>query len=415
MTTKHTEIARLLKEGRSQNEVAIALHCSKRDVSKVAKMIRELQVGGDTIASLDEETIRHMVSPPKERVSIYIQPDFENLAKELSKRGVTRKLLWYEYTNTTVEDGKALYQYSQFCHEMDRYLAKNKASARINHIPGRVCYIDWAGDCLALKSRTTGRDIKVYLFVACLPYSGYFYVEGFLDLTQRSWIAGHIHAFEFFGGITQILTPDQCATATNRTPIYATQINATYLEYAEYCQTAVIPARRNRPKDKAMVESAVGLTERWIIAPLRNQTFFSLDELQEVISEKNEELNEQPFQVREGSRASEFFDEEKSCLKELPPQRYEISEWKKAKVAPDYHIQADYMRYSVDYRLIGQQVEVRITNTRIDIYTKGRALAASHSRLYGRKAQFSTLPEHMPPNHVYGDSPYSPERFRRWV
>ena len=415
MATKHTEIARLLEEGRSQNEVVVALRCSKRDVSKVAKMIKELQMGSDTIAALDEETIRHMVSPPKERVSIYIQPDFENLAKELSKRGVTRKLLWYEYTNTTVAEGKALYQYSQFCHEFDRWLAKNKATARLVHIPGRVCYIDWAGDTLALKDRVTGRDIKVYLFVACLPYSGYFYVEGFLDLTQRSWIAGHIHAFEFFGGVPQILTPDQCTTATNRTPIYVTQINATYLEFAEYCKTAVIPARRRHPRDKAMVESAVGLAERWIIALLRNQTFFTLDELKEVVSEKNAELNEQPFQVKEGSRASEFFGEEESCLKELPCQRYEISEWKKAKIAPDYHIQADYMRYSADYRLIGQQVEVRITDTRIDIYTKGRTLVASHNRLYGRKGQFSTLTEHMPPNHVYADSPYSPERFKRWA
>jgi transposase len=314
-----------------------------------------------------------------------------------------------------VPEGKALYQYSQFCHEFDKWLSSSKATAHLKHVAGRVTYIDWAGDTLVLKCRVTGRDIKVYLFVACLPYSGYFYVEGFLDLTQRSWIAGHIHAFEYFGGVSQILTPDNCATATDRTPIYVTQINSTYSEFAEHYQTAVIPTRVRRPTDKALVEFAVGLSQRWIIAPLRNQTFFSLDELQEIIAEKNEELNAQPFQVKEGSRASVFFEEEKSELKELPLTRYELAEWKTAKVAHDYHVQIDYMRYSVDYRLIKERVEVRVSDTKIDIYSKSRELIASHRRLFGRKGQFSTLTEHMPPNHIHADSSYSPERFRRWA
>ena len=268
---------------------------------------------------------------------------------------------------------------------------------------------------MAIKDRVTGRDIKVYLFVACLPYSGYFYVEGFLDMTQRAWLTGHAHAFEFFGGVSRVITPDNCATATDRGPTYVTQINSTYLEFAEHYQTAVIPARVRKPRDKAMVESAVGLAERWIIAPLRNQTFFSLDELQGVVSGLNEQLNSQPFQVREGSRASEFFDKERPELKDLPLQRFEASEWRTAKVAPDYHIQVDYMRYSVDYRLIKQQVDVRVTDTRVDVFTKGHEPFASHARLFGRKGQFSTLREHMPPNHAHGDSSYSPERFRRWA
>lgn len=415
MSTKRKEIARLILEGRSQNEVVAALHCSKRDVSAVAKAIKERGLNSNTIAGLNEEDFRQMVSPPKERASIYIQPDFENLAKELTKRGVTRKLLWYEYGNTTVPKGHALYQYSQFCHEFDKWLSVNKATARIKHVPGKVIYVDWAGDTLAIKDRVTGRDIKVYLFVACLPYSGYFYVEGFLDLTQSSWIAGHIHAFEYFGGVSQILVPDNCATATDRTPICITQINSTYSEFAEFYQTAVIPTRVRHPKDKAMAESAVGLCERWIIAPLRNQTFFDLGELQDVISEKNAKLNDQPFQVKDGSRSSVFFQEEQAELKDLPAERFEISEWKTAKVAPDYHVQVGYMRYSVDYRLIRQTVDVRISASRIDIYTKDRQLAASHVRLHGRKGQFSTQQEHMPPSHVFANSTYSPERFRRWA
>ena len=415
MSTKRKQIVRLLGEGRSQNEVVEALHCSKRDVAAVAKMIKETQMDGSTLAELTEDDIRQMVAPPKERESNYIQPDYEYLAKELPKRGVSRKLLWLEYTNTTTPEGGALYQYSYFCEEFEKFLNASKATAKLKHIPGKVVYIDWAGDTMAIKDRITGRNITVYLFVACLPYSGYFYVEGFTDTTQSSWIAGHIHAFEFFGGVPYVVTPDCCATATDRTPTFVTKINATYLEFTEFYLTAAIPTRIRHPRDKAHVEGAVGICERWIIAALRHQTFFSLDELNDVIFDIAEGLNAEPFQVKEDSRALLFFNEERDELKELPPERYEISEWKKAKVAHDYHVQVDYRRYSVDYHNIGCEVECRVTNTRVDIFDKSRNLLASHLRLYGRKGECQTLPEHMPPNHQYAESSYSPERFRRWA
>jgi len=415
MNTKRKEIVRLLGEGRSQNEITQALHCSKRDVAAIAKLIKETKMDGDTLTMLTEEDIRQMVAPPKEHVSSYIQPNFEYLAKELSKKGVTRKLLWLEYTNTTTQEDGALYQYSYFCEEFDKHLSASKATAKLKHKPGKVVYIDWAGDTMSVKDRVTGRDITVYLFVACLPYSGYFYVEGFFDTTQHSWIAGHIHAFEFFGGVPYVITPDNCATATDRTPAFVTKVNATYLEFSEFYSTAAIPTRIRRPKDKASVEGAVGICERWIIAALRNQTFFSLDELNSVIFDIAEGLNAEPFQVKEDSRALIFFNEEKDELKELPPERYEIAEWKKAKVAHDYHVQVDYRRYSVDYRHIGQEVECRVTNSRVDIFDKGRKLLASHPRIFGRKGDCQTQPSHMPPNHQHTESSYSPERFRRWA
>jgi transposase len=415
MSTRRKEIVRLLEEGRSQNEIAEALHCSKRDVSAIARMIREKGLGGATLAGLAEEDIRRMVAPPKERVSGYVQPDFERLAKELSKRGVTRKLLWHEYTSTAAPERGALYGYSYFCEEFEKWLSASTATARLRHVPGRAVYIDWAGDTMAIRDRVTGRDIKVYLFVACLPYSGFFYVEGFTDTTQRSWIAGHIHAFEHFGGVPWVITPDNCATATDRTPGHITKVNAVYSEFAEFYSTAAIPTRVRRPRDKAMVEGAVGICERWIVAALRNQVFFSLDELNDVISEISWRLNAEPYQVREGTRESVFLAEEKDELKELPTQRYEMAEWRTAKVAPDYHVQVDYMRYSVDYHCIKQTVECRVSDSRIDIFDKGRNLLASHARIYGRKGQYHTLPEHMPPNHRHAESSYSPERFRRWA
>jgi transposase len=414
MATKRKEIARLLLEGMSQRDICCAMHCSKRDVSAVAKMVKATGISKEALAELTEQDVRQLLSPTKQREEPYVQPDLERIASELKRPGVTRKLLWYEYGNTTLGDGQKLYSYQQFCKLVDRHLLITKATMHLTHEPGRVLYVDWAGDTLSVRDRVTGADNTVYLFVACLPYSGNFYVEGFLDTKQRSWLVGHMDAFEHFGGVPAMLVPDNCATAVDRTPIYLTVINSTYYDFAEHYQSAVVPTRSRRPRDKAMVEAAVGLVERWICAPLRDQVFFSLADLNEVIWDKADKLCAQPYQVRPGSRDSVFYEEEKEFLKPLAPSRFEIAEWKTAKVAHDYHVQADYMRYSVPYALIGQRLDVRLTTGKVEVFKDGE-LVASHYRKFGRKGQCGTLPEHMPPNHRYYLSSYSPERFRRWA
>lgn len=249
IAVKRKRIASLLQDGFSQNDVVRMLDCSKRDVSAMAKMLRETGISQEALANLTEGDIRQLLTQEVERDDDYVQPDWEYLAKELSHPHVTRKLLWLSYGNTTAPEGKSLYQYSQFCARLARHMTISGASARIIHSPGRSCYVDWAGATLAVRERILGKDITVYLFVACLPYSGYFYVEGFFDMTQRLWITAHINAFEFFGGITRVVTPDRCATAIDRTPIYVTQINEVYNEFIEYMGGAVLPARSDKPKD----------------------------------------------------------------------------------------------------------------------------------------------------------------------
>ena len=414
MATKRKEIIRLLQEGVSQSDICQALHCSKRDVSAAARMFKDTGITQEALAAMSEGDVRQLLSTKELREAHYVEPDLDQISKELKRPGVTRKLLWFEYGNTSTSGGLKLYSYQQFCKIVDRHLVTTKATMRLTHEPGRVIYVDWAGDTLAVRDRVTGTDSKVYLFVACLPHSGYFYVEGFFDVTQRSWLAAHMNTFEFFGGVPSILVPDCCATATDRSPIYMTVINSTYYDFAEHYQTAVVPARVRKPRDKAMVEAAVGLVERWICAPLRDQVFFSLAELNEAIWAKMDAILAQPFQVREGSRESVFFEEERASLKPLAPTRFELAEWKKAKVGHDYHVQADYMRYSVPYQLIGEQLDVRLTTMRVELFKGGEQVTA-HPRQYGRKGQCKTLPEHMPPNHRHHLSSYSPERFRRWA
>jgi hypothetical protein len=200
----------------------------------------------------------------------------------------------------------------------------------------------------------------------------------------------------------------------DRSPIYTTKINDSYLAFTEHYNTAIVPARVRKPQDKAVVEGSVGICEKWVIAALRNQTFFSLAELNEAVSEKVAWINERPFKEKDGCRQSLFFDEEKGELKDLPSARYEHFSMKKLKVGHDYHVQVDYMRYSVDYHFIKQTVDIRITDHTVKIYHAG-TLIAEHERVWGRKGQYVTRTEHMPPNHQHYDSSWSPERFMKWA
>lgn len=414
MALNRKRIIEMLKEGYSYSEICAVQNCSRRDIAQLARGLRDMDIGTDALAALSEEELRQLMAPSSKREDNYVKPDLDYICRELKRPKVTRKLLWYEYGNTTVAEGMQLYQYSQFCKLIESHLAKEGATMHIKHTAARCTFVDWAGEVLYCKDRITGSDMKVYLFVASLPYSSYFFAEGFFDLSQRSWLLAHEHAFEFFGGVSHILVPDQCSTATDRTPIYVTKINDTYQNFAEHYSTAVVPARRRRPRDKSVVEGAVSISEQWIIASLRNQVFFSLAELNEAILEKVNWLNERPFKERDGSRLSIYETEEKHLLKALPPARYEHFEMRQAKVSPDYHVQVDYMRYSVDYNLIKKTVDVRVSDNRVRIYHAG-VLVSEHVRLYGRKGQFSTILEHMPPNHQHYDSAWSWERFTKWA
>ncbi len=408
------DIMRLLAKGVSQNEIAKNAHCSKRTVSMVAKAMRENGITEEDLPDRDEASIRQEYFPRKIRESGYREPDFEGIAKRLSKNTkLTLKYLWFDYSNCITEDGK-LYSYSQFCKRYSDYCKKHGVVARMAYEAGKILYIDWAGDVGWIVSKTTGRKSKVYLFVVCLPYSGYLYIEGFADTKQRSWLTGHIHAFEYFGGVPKLLVPDNCATATDRGPVHTTKINDTYFEFADHYGCAVFPARIRRPRDKGLVEASVDLAEKWVLAPLSEDTFYTLDEFNAAVADRLEWLNGRAFQQKEGSRASNFAQGEREHLIALPDRRYEMFEWRRCKVAPNYHVRIDYMNYSVSCEYISQVLDVRVSASRVDIL-KDDVVIASHERLWGFKGQYSTKPEHMPANHRDIASPWSPERFTDWA
>ena len=247
-----------------------------------------------------------------------------------------------------------------------------------------------------------------------MTYSQYAYVEAFLDMKQKSWINAHVHMYEYFGGVARILVPDNCKTAVVHNGGWKDQqINETYQELAEHYGTAIIPARVRAPKDKPNAEGTVGNISTWITAALRDEQFFSFAELNRAIRDKLELFNQRLFQKKEGSRRSLFLEEEKPLLAPLPSTRFELSDWKTATVQFNYHISVDGMLYSVPYEYIKKKVDVKVTDTTIEIFYNHNRIA-SHRRLKGRPGQYSTVTEHMPEDHLkYLE--WNGGRFRKWA
>ena len=289
---------------------------------------------------------------------------------------------------------------------------KNSATMHLNHKPGEIMQVDWAGDTAAVIDTDKGEEIPVYVFVATLPYSGYSYVEGFFSMNQECWTAAHVNAFRYFGGVAKIIQCDNLKTGVDKHGGNEVKLNKAYSELAEHYNTAILPCRVRSPKDKAFVEGTVGVISTFILAALRNRRFLSLAELNGAISERLYEFNHKPFQKRDGSRAIAF-EEEKAFLMPLPPTPFKLSTWKIATVAPNYHIAVDKMNYSVPYEYIKKKVDVRMTRSTIEIFFDGNRIC-SHRRLYGRPNQYSTNEEHMPKNHQKYIQ-WNGERFIKWA
>jgi transposase len=402
---KEKDILRMHFEGLSQRDICAALKCGHSKVNGVIVAARNAGLTREAMHDVKDDGSVLLPTPPiKQSKANHAAPDFERLAKELGKPDVTRKLLWYEYC-TDLSDGNLVpYQYSQFCKLFDEHLMMTKATYRIKHEPGKRMFVDWAGSLGHITDAITGDMLDVYIFVA----------EGFMDMKQASWTAAHIHAFENFGGVPAIIVPDNAKTATVRSTIYTTLINPRYDELAAHYSCAVIPARSKRPNDKALVEHGVNVVEKSVLAAFRNRTFFTLQELNEAIARKVEQINAAPFQRRPGSRLEIFKMEEKEHLRPLPHTRFELPVYKTAKVSPDYHVQCETMRYSVPYTLIGKTCELRLTAERVDIMCR-KQLVATHKRLYGQKGQYSTFKEHMPATHAAYDAKWTPERYQHWA
>lgn len=320
-------------------------------------------------------------------------PDFSTMHQELRRKGVTLMLLWEEYKESHPEG----LQYSQYCELYRRWAARIRPSMRQVHRAGERCFVDYAGQSVPVIEPRTGELRRAQIFVAVLGASHYCYAEATWSQALPEWIGSHTRALRYFGGVPELLVPDNLASGVTRAHRYEPLLNPTYREMAGHYGTAILPTRVRKPRDKAKVETAVQLVERWILARLRHCQFFSLAELNTEIARLLEHLNTRPLRVLPGNRRSQFEQIDRPALRPLPAQPYVFAEWRHARVHIDYHVGVDGHYYSVPYLLIGQQLDVRLTASTVEILRRGQRVA-SHVRSYS-KGRHTTTAEHMPAAH----------------
>jgi transposase len=416
---KVREILRLrFERGLSQRQISASTGVSKGALSDYLRRAAAAGLTWEVARALDDGEVEARLfrypgrNEPPRRVPI----DLPWVHRELRRIGVTLQQLWLEYRETAAQSfpsGGTPYGYSQFCDLYADFRDRTDLSMRQVHRAGEKVFIDYSGKKPQIWSPETGEAIDVELFVAVLGASNYTFAEATHTQRLEDFCASTVRALEFFGGVPQIAVPDQLRSAVSGPDRYDPEINPTYAELSQHYDLAIVPARPAKPRDKAKVEAAVLLAQRWILACLRNRTFFSVDDLNAAIAELLEKLNARPFKKLEGCRRSAFETLDRPALRPLPEARWELARWKKAKVNIDYHVDHEARLYSVPHALVGEYVELRATSAVVEVFHRGRRVA-SHARLWGPKGSASTVPEHRPRSHrEYGAWP--PSRIIGWA
>lgn len=392
---KIREVLRLLwDQQRSTREVARSCGLARSTVGEYER--RAVAAGlGWPLPEVDDAGLEALLFPPAPIIAPDQRPlpDWHALDLELRRKGVTRMLLWQEY-RAQHPDG---YSYTRFCELLQEWRGLQGLSMRQTHLAGEKVFVDYAGVTVPIVDAGTGEIREAQVFVGALGASHYAFVEATWSQGLNDWIGSHARMLAFFGGCPQIVVPDNLKAGVTSPHLYEPDLNPTYLEFARHYGLAVIPARASKPKDKAVVESAVQVAERWILARLRNRTFFSLQELNDAIWGLLNEFNAKAFQKRPGSRLSNFGELDKPALKPLPAERYVFARWAKVRAHMDYHVSIDKHHYSVPHQLAKIQLDARITAATIELFHKGTRVA-SHAKS-SRKGGHTTIKEHMPPAH----------------
>ena len=397
--------------GLSHERVGRALGLSKGVVSKYVSRAQAAGLDWPTLASMEEAEIaaRLCTSVPAVR-GARATIDLPTVHRELRRKGMTLQLLWQEYREAHA--AQPAYQYTQFCQHYHDYAQSLRRSMRQLHRAGEKLFIDYAGQTVPLVNPQTGEMRRAHIFVAVLGASSYTYACATPAETQVDWLRGLAQALQFFGGVPQLIVPDNPRALIANPDRYEPQPNLAAQRCAEHFGTVILPARPRRPQDKAKVEVGVQVVERWILARLRHQCFFSLSALNHAITELLVELNRRPFKKLPGSRRDWFEAIDQPALMPLPAQPYEPARFKSCRVNIDYHIEVDGHYYSVPHPLVRKTIEARITDYTIEILHGGRRIA-SHPRSPA-KGQHTTVADHMPAAHR-AHLEWTPMRFRDWA
>ena len=335
------------------------------------------------------------------------EPDCAWIHRERRRPGVTLELLHQEY----LEQHPNGLRYSAFCERYRAFLRRRRLSMRQQHVAGDKMFVDYSGKKPHLFDPITGECTEVELFVAVLGASNYTYAEATYTQQAHDFVASHARAFTFFGGVPRAVVPDNLKSGVTKACRYEPTIQRSYQHLAEHFGTAILPTRPAKPRDKAKVEVAVQIAQRWILGRLRNRVVHSLAALNEAIRASMEDLNDRVMRDYGASRRGLFDKVERPALLPLPTDRFEITEWKKATVNVDYHVAFDNRLYSVPSRHVHQEVWVCATATTVEIQLRGKGIALHPRNGQGR---FATVPAHLPSSHR-AQAEWTPSRILAWA
>lgn len=390
-------IVLMLSQGYGTKHISAVLGCARNTVKAYRAIIASRGQTYEELLSRPEEKLERLFVSKKPEVDDRmdrLEEAFKNADGELGKVGVTKFLLWNEYRLSN-PDG---YSYPQFCKLYREHAETVDVTMHVEHKPGDKLYIDYTGKKIPYVDRSTGEIKEAEVLLTTLGYSEYTYVEASPSQSQECFAGSLCHAMEYYGGVPQVLVPDNLKSAVTKADKYEAKINSLLIMMARHYDTGVLPARVRHPKDKSLVERHVQLVYQQIFAPLRNMTFFSIEEINAAIKEPLRQLNERHFQGRPYSR-KDLFEEESAHLKPLPEYPFEIMRFRVGTVMKNCHVQLteDCHYYSVPYRYIGEKVRLSYNSHEVRIYLKGTQIAY-HLRDCTR-FKYTTVPEHLPSTH----------------
>lgn len=396
--------------GLSLDAIARALNLSKGVVAKYLRLASACGLTWPLPEALDDSELeKRLYRQVTAREPTFAEPDYALVHQELKKKGVTLTLLWEEYRQAVGERG---YQYTAFCTRYKDWTGQLKHSMRQIHRAGEKLFADYAGPTVPIIDASTGEIRSASIFVAVLGASSYTFACATSGQTQNDWLTGMGRALTFIGGVPALIVPDNPRALVAVADRYEPALNRATAEFAHHYGTVILPARPRKPQDKAKVESGVQVVERWILARLRHQRFFSVAELDAAVAELLPPLNTRPFKKLPGCRQAAFALLDAAYLRPLPDAPYVLADWKKARVNIDYHVAYEGGYYSVPHALLHQEVELRVTRDTLEVLAKGKRVA-SHPRSY-RQGHFETLPEHMPAAHR-AHAEWSPGKLLTWA
>jgi len=405
------DVLRLNAAGVSGNEIARRVGVAPSTVRLTLKRLAAAGLGWPLPAEMTNAVLEAQLFTAvgtKQGHRRRDEPDWAAIHRELKRKHVTLQILWDEY----IERHPDGYRYSRFCELYGGWASRVSVTMRQAHAGGDKLFVDYAGDTVpVIIDRLTGKTRRAQIFVAVMGASNFTYAEASWTQVLGDWIGAHTRAFEAIGGVPNLLVPDNTKVAVIKACLYEPQVNRTYAEMAAHYDTAVLPARPRRPRDKAKVEAAVRIVERWLLGALRHRRFTSLAEVDAAIAELLIQLNDRRVLRHIGRTRRQLFEEiDAPRLKRLPSEPYSFAEWRLRRVGVDYHVEIEAHFYSVPYRFARSEVEVRLTPRTVEVFLKGERVAA-HLRSSGNH-RHTTVPEHMPSSHRrYAD--WTVERIRR--